>query len=214
MSPSADRESPAAAFAPLPFVTASAWAERLVVQIDELLVEQAHLEKKAAAAAISFLFRLPADAAAQRGLSQLAREELVHFERTLRLLAARGVAFVRQPPSAYAERLKEAVRRAQPERLIDELLLAAIIEARSHERMALLAEACRDPLPEVASFYAELCAAEARHAPLYQELAALLAEPAAVAERHAALGAHEAAVLRALPPGPRLHSGVAAEAEL
>ncbi len=206
--PSEDRQRDVAV-APLPFITPPAWAERLVPQVDELLVEQAHLEKKAAAAAVAFLFRVPTEPRAQRGLSQLAREELVHFERTLRLLRSRGVPFAPQAPSAYAERLKAAVRRTMPERLVDELLVAAIIEARSHERMLLLAAACRAPLPEVAAFYAELCAAEARHAPLYVELAAAVLPPAAVAARHAELAAHEATVLRALPAAPRLHSGVA-----
>lgn len=195
---------------PTRYVTPLAWAQAQAPHRDELLVEQAHLEKKAAAAAMQFLFRVPAPAAALRGLSALAREELVHFERTLRLLDRRGVPFGPQAPAAYAERLKQGCARTMPERLVDELLVAAVIEARSHERMQLLADARRADDVELADFYADLVEAEARHAPIYVELAAHVAPPEVVDARHAALLAHEAAVLRALPFAPRLHSGAPA----
>ncbi len=189
------------------YATPAAWAVAQVPHRSELLVEQAHLEKKAAAAAMQFLFRVPAPAAALRSLSALAREELVHFERTLKLLERRGIAFVAQTPSPYAEQLKRGCARTMPERLVDELLVAAAIEARSHERMQLLAAACQRDDAELAAFYADLVDAEARHAPLYIELAAAVAAPELVAARRDALAVHEAAVLRALPFAPRLHSG-------
>ena len=113
------------------YATPAAWAVAQLPHRGELLVEQAHLEKKAAAAAMQFLFRVPASAAALRGLSALAREELVHFERTLRLLERRGIAFAAQAPSPYAEQLKRGCARTMPERLVDELLVAAAIEARA-----------------------------------------------------------------------------------
>jgi tRNA-(ms[2]io[6]A)-hydroxylase len=191
------------------FVTPAAWATAQRPHLRELLVEQAHLEKKAAAAAVQFLFRLPAGTTALRGLSALAREELVHFERTLRLLAQRGIPFATLAPGPYAERLKQHVASTMPERLVDELLVAAVIEARSHERMALLRDAVGDVDAELAAFYDELVAAEARHAPLYLELAAEVAPGVAVGARYDAWLAHEAAILRALPWAPRLHSGVA-----
>jgi tRNA-(ms[2]io[6]A)-hydroxylase len=198
---------PAGALSPLPYATPSHWAPTLVGHLDTLLVDQAHLEKKAAAGAVSFLFRVPGGADAQRALSALAREELVHFERALRLLAARGVAFMPLPPAAYAERLKAAIARTMPERLADELLVAAIIEARSCERMGLLADALQAVDPEAAAFYADLCEAEARHQSLYVELAAELLPAAALAARWQHLARHEAAVLAALPVVPRLHGG-------
>ena len=192
--------------------TPRAWADAQLPHRAELLLEQAHLEKKAAAAAVQFLFRLPMDAARHRRLSALAREELVHFERTLKLLDARGIVFAAIAPSPYAERLKAAVARTMPARLADELLVAAVIEARSHERLELLAHAYAAVDPELAAFAAELVDAEARHAPLYVELAASLLPAAELAARHHALLAHEAEVLRALPFAPRLHSGAPAAA--
>ena len=194
--------------APLPYVTPEIWARSLVPHTATLLVDQAHLEKKAAAAALSFLFRVPGGAEAQRGLSVLAREELVHFERTLRLLAARGIPFAPQPPAAYAERLKTAIGRTMPQRIADELLVAAIIEARSCERMAELARALRSADEELAAFYSDLCEAEARHQSLYVELAANVLPAPELAQRWRALCEHEATVLRSLPWTQRLHGGV------
>lgn len=191
----------------LRYATPAGWAAAQWPHRAELLVEQAHLEKKAAAAAISFLFRVPMDERSQRALSALAREELAHFERSLKLLGQRGIAFGPQPPSAYAEKLKQGIARTMPDRVVDELWVAALIEARSHERMELLATAFAAEDPELAEFYRDLCAAEARHAPLYLDLAAGCASPELVAARGASLSAHEAAVMQALPFAARLHSG-------
>jgi tRNA-(ms[2]io[6]A)-hydroxylase len=194
----------------LALATPPDWAARTAAHTDELLLEQAHLEKKAAAAAVTFLFRLPGDEHAQRQLSTLAREELVHFERALRLLMARGIGYRAQASSGYAEQLKKAIRKDLPGRLCDELLVAAIIEARSHERMQLLAAALAGSDAEVSAFYSELCAAEVRHERLYQELAGLVVPAAEVARRRRELAAHEASVLSALPWSARLHGGLAA----
>ena len=196
----------------LPFVTPPSWADTMRPHTAELLVEQAHLEQKAAATAMSFMFRLRGGVEWQRVLSALAREELVHFERTLRLLDRRGIAFDRLLPSGYAERLKAAVTATMPVRLVDELLVSAIIEARSCERMALLAEVLRAHDHELAAFYSDLCEAEARHESAYVAIATELA-PQHVTPRLQALGRHEAAVLRQLPRSARLHGG-SAEAPL
>lgn len=187
--------------------TPPAWATAMLPHADELLLEQAQLEKKAAAAAVQFLFRLPIAAESHRELSALAREELVHFERTLRILERRGIAAGPQEPSPYAERLKAVVARTMPERLADELLVAAVIEARSHERLRLLAAAFAASDAELAEFYGGLAEAEARHAPLYVELAAALLGTTAASARHDVVLQHEAGVVRALPWSPRLHSG-------
>jgi len=128
---------PRVAIAPTP----RGWAATMVADLDHLLVEQGHLEKKAAANALACLFKWPDRPSLQEPLSRLAREELVHFERVLRLLRERGSGFRAQRPSSYAPRLKQIVRRQDPGRLLDELLVGAVIEARSSERMGLLAAA-------------------------------------------------------------------------
>ena len=193
---------------PQAFVTPPSWAEAQLPHIDTLLLEQAHLEKKAAAGALAFLFRLPMDGGLHRQLSALAREELLHFERALKLLEQRGVAFVAQESSGYAAELKKVVRRDLAGSLTDELLIAAIIEHRSHERMSLLADATAQVAPAVSRFYADLCPAEERHEGLYLELATLVAADESVRQRHAELLGCEALVLQQLPFVPRLHGGL------
>ena len=191
-----------------PFRTPASWAEAQLPHLDTLLLEQAHLEKKAAAFAIAFLFRLPLHPALHSQLSKLGREELMHFERTIKLLGQRGITFAPLKASNYASELKKAARTDLNERLADELLIASIIEHRSHERMSLMAVATRIQAPDVAAFYADLCPSEERHEKLYLDLAALVIDAQAVSNRHAELLEHERQVLGRLPFSNRLHSGL------
>jgi tRNA-(ms[2]io[6]A)-hydroxylase len=98
-------------------------------------------------------------------LSPLAREELEHFELVLGLLQRRGMALRPLPAPVYGASLTAAVRKGEPERMLDSFLVAGLIEARSHERMALLA--AHSPDPELRALYGELLASEARHFGLY-----------------------------------------------
>ena len=195
-------------FPGLAWATPSTWAKSVVAHVPDLLLEQALLEKKAAAAATTFLFRVPSDPDAHRALSALAREELVHFERTLRLLQQRSLPLASQSPGPYAERLKSAVAADMPLRLCDELLVAAIIEARSCERMRLLADELQDTEPTLTAFYRDLVAAEERHHEVYLEIAVTIVPLSVVAERWQRLWQHEAAVLQSIPWLPRLHGGL------
>ncbi len=172
--------------------------------LDEVLLDHAHCERKAAGTALRLLFQYPDHAALQAPLAALAREELSHFEQVLAQLARRGLVFRRQRPSAYAGRLRERVRARDPERLVDTLLCCALIEARSRERLGLLADVLPDP--ELAAFYRRLERAEARHQARYVELARAIAPAEAVRARLAELASHEAAVIASGPPAARLHA--------
>jgi tRNA-(ms[2]io[6]A)-hydroxylase len=184
--------------------TPAGWSARALARLDEVLVDHAHCEKKAASTAVSLLFRYPERTEIAAPLSRLAREELLHFEQVLAQLGARGVPLVHQRPAPYAAELLRAVRPAEPERLLDTLLCMALIEARSCERLGLLGDALGpDPL---GAFYRALIAAEARHQAAYVALATSVAPAPAVHARLRALAAHEAAVLAASPPLPRLHA--------
>lgn len=181
------------------------WTARALARLDELLLDHAHLEKKAAGTAVALLFRHPDRRALQEPLARLAREELAHFEEVLAQLDRRGVPFRPQRAAPYAGRLHAAVRPEEPARLLDTLLVAALIEARSCERMALLAEALPGVDDALARLYRGLLAAEARHHGAYVGLALELFPEAEVRARLAELAAHEAAVLAAGPPLPRMH---------
>jgi len=119
--------------------SSDAWLEQALADPDTLLLDHAHCERKAAGAALQLMFRYPSDGGLARVLSPLAREELEHFERVQALLERRGVPLRPLQAPAYGSELGGQVRRREPDRLLDSLLVAGLIEARSHERMALLA---------------------------------------------------------------------------
>ncbi len=190
--------------------TSHAWLPWALEHLDSIVLDHAHCEKKAASTALGLIFRYAQHAALMVPLARLAREELAHFEQMLATLDRRGQPFVRLTPSPYAGRLMAAVRTHEPARLVDTLICAALIEARSCERMGLLAAGLRAHEPELADLYAGLLASEARHHDTYLDLvrAAGVVSEAELRARLTELAAHEAAVVADAPWGePRLHNG-------
>jgi tRNA-(ms[2]io[6]A)-hydroxylase len=181
--------------------TNDAWVRAACADLPTLLLDHAHCEKKAASTAVRFLFKYAEWPRLVQAMSKLAREELLHFERVLAELKARGLELRALQSSGYAAQLFEAAR---PNSTVDEMLVCALIEARSHERFERLAEAVPDA--RLRRFYADLGEAEARHGTLYVELA----EDAArgpVEDRLAELTAREAEIV-ARPNQPlRMHAG-------
>jgi tRNA-(ms[2]io[6]A)-hydroxylase len=182
--------------------TPADWGVRAARAIDAILLDHAHCEKKAAGAALQLVFRYPSQTRVVAAAAALAREELAHFERVLGALAERGLSFRPQRPSPYGARLHALIRRAEPQRLLDLLLVSALIEARSCERFGRLAEALDDPA--LAGLYRELLASEARHHGVYLELATGVSSEAPARLR--ALAAAEAEILREPAGFPRLHT--------
>jgi len=179
------------------------WLERALAGVDEILLDHAHCEKKAASTATSLLFRYPEHRSLLAPLAELAREELAHFTLVLGHLEARGGRLARQVPSPYAGELMRALRPDEPQRAVDTLLCLSLIEARSCERMKLLADALDDePLRRL---YASLLASEARHHQCYVDLATSLAPSAEVRARLRELARHEAEVIARAPAMARLH---------
>ena len=182
-----------------------AWVLRALDSLDDLLLDHAHCEKKAAGTAMNLIFRYQEDAGIAAALSVIAREELRHFERMLGVLRERGIAFGRQRPSPYASELMREVRQGEPQRMLDTLLCCALIEARSFERMGLLADALADA--NLAGLYRSLLASEARHHATYLDLATARFPAEEVALHLQRLAHHEARVLRGpVPEEVRMHS--------
>lgn len=184
--------------------TDPSWAPRAAAAIDVVLLDHCHLEKKAASTALTLIFRYPEHVALARPLSELAREELSHFELVLGQLEHRGVAYERLRPAPYAGKLMKIVREDEPDRLLDTLLSCAFIEARSCERMKLLAEALEEP--PLVKLYRGLLASEARHHGLYVDLARTIFGRAVSDARLPEIAAHEAQVIAEAPREPRLHN--------
>lgn len=184
--------------------TSTDWLERALAGVDEILLDHAHCEKKAASTAVSLLFRYPQHASLLAPITELAREELAHFKLVIEHLNARGRPFARQVPSTYAAELMAAMQPNEPRRAVDMLLCLALIEARSCERMKLLAEHLDDPA--LRALYTGLLASEARHHQCYVDLAATLAPAAEVRARLRELALHEAFVIARAPRVVRLHA--------
>src|SRR6056297_3922650 len=149
---------------PVSWVDAAAATDALPL----MLVDHANCEKKAASTALAMLFRYEEHELLSERLSRLAREELRHFEQVRRHMRLRGIEWRRVPASRYAAGLAAAVRKDEPGRLVDRLIVGAFIEARSCERFAMLAPRLD---AELGKFYAGLLASEARHFRHYLELA-------------------------------------------
>ena len=149
---------------PQDWVDAAAGPEALPV----LLVDHANCEKKAASTALAMLFRYEEHELLTERLSRLAREELRHFEQVRQRMRACGIRWRPVSAARYAAGLARSLRGAEPGRLVDRLVIAAFIEARSCERFALLAPRLE---PVLGRFYSGLLASEARHFQHYLELA-------------------------------------------
>ena len=155
-----DAPVPANIAAFLETATPDAWLDEACRQIPAMLLDHANCELKAASTALGFLYRYPERTALAQRMSRLAREELRHFEQVRSIMDDMDIPFERLSASRYAGGLREVVRHDEPDKLLDLLLIGALIEARSCERFAKIAPR----LPErLARFYGGLLASEARH---------------------------------------------------
>ncbi|HEX4389462.1 MAG TPA: tRNA-(ms[2]io[6]A)-hydroxylase [Steroidobacteraceae bacterium] len=179
------------------------WLSGALAHWQDLLIDHANCEKKAASSALALMFAYPEDARLSVALARLAREELRHYEQVTRVMATLGVAFTRQRPGRYAQALRTELRRGEPHRKLDLLLANALIEARSAERFRLLAPHLSPPL---AALYGELGVSEARHFELYVGFARAAA-PSEWAARLAELARREAELVRLPERLVRFHSG-------
>jgi tRNA-(ms[2]io[6]A)-hydroxylase len=148
--------------------TPQGWIDAALQNLDILLIDHAQCEKKAASTALMMIHRYPDREELLNKLSRLAREELRHFEQVLDIMKSRGVKYQALSAARYARTLREQVRHQEPHRLIDTLIIGAIIEARSCERFAALAPFLDE---ELAKYYRFLLKSESRHFKDYLALA-------------------------------------------
>jgi tRNA 2-(methylsulfanyl)-N6-isopentenyladenosine37 hydroxylase len=187
--------------------TPASWAPCAARDIPALLSDHAHCELKAAASAMTLLRHHGSRPGLAVRLLPLVREEFDHFQRVLRELALRGVALAPDRPSPYTRGLLAAAGapRKRGDGYVGALLVAALIELRSHERFERMLEC--EALEGLHPLVAPLAEAEARHGQLFLELACEAEPEPQVREAFERLATAEARVLAEAPAGPRVHSG-------
>jgi tRNA-(ms[2]io[6]A)-hydroxylase len=194
---------------PLLSRTPIAWGRAVLADPVPLLVDHAFLEKKAANNAMELMTHWPNEwfPGWVEAMTGIARDEAAHLAQVVRLLMRRGGRLARSHKNSYANALRGLVRRGEPVEIVDRLLVSALIEARSCERFAVLAEASEDG--ELSAFYSALFASELGHYKVFLKLANKIGPEAAVEARWQQMLAAEARILTEQPPGPRIHSGLA-----
>ena len=180
------------------------WAVALAADLQSLLVDHANCELKAANTALALMHRYAERDTLVWRMSRLAREELRHYEQVRKLMRSLGIAWVSLGASDYASGLRAAVTGEEPLRLIDTLIVGALIEARSCERFALLVPHLPAP---VAGLYSGLLASEARHFEHYLALASEVAGDLDVGARIARLRTTEQELVSTPATELRFHSG-------
>ena len=184
--------------------TAFAWVEQALANLDIVLLDHSHCERKAAGVALNLMFRYPSNPKLVRQLTAIAQEELQHFDQVNQILEDRGIALAPLASPPYGASLNKQIRPLEPDRLLDTLLVCGLIEARSHERLGLLGTHCPDE--KLAKFYRSLMASEARHYGIYWTLADTYFDRAIVNQRLEILAQAESKILATLHPEPRIHS--------
>jgi len=182
------------------------WLTQVDEHLEDILIDHAHCEKKAAGCAMNLIFAYVDKPALCAELAEIVNEELEHFLLVLDLLKRRGIVFRRLTPSLYGQQLNALVRKFEPQRAVDRLLVACLIEARSCERFALLKEHLRGRDPELADFYESLFESEARHHTTYVRMAKLFQDEDQVKQRLRELAEEEAKIIADVYPLPRMHS--------
>ena len=156
----------------LPCKTPQLWIDNALANPELLLIDHANCEKKAASTALNLMYRYVDNFDLLNKMSRLAREELRHFEQVIAIMKRRNIEYRQITASRYAVKLREAVRPNDPDKLVDILIVGALIEARSCERFARIAPFLDQ---ELETFYLSLLKSEGRHFKDYLTLALTIA---------------------------------------
>ncbi len=185
-------------------LTSDEWINLALSNPIEILIDHAHCERKAAGVAIQLMFRYPSEPNLAEVLSPIAREELEHFEKILYFLKELGYPLKALKPPPYGAELAKNIRKEEPFRMLDSFLLAGLIEARSHERLSLLA--LNSSNKSFKTLYESLLESEARHFGVYWKLAQTKFSKAETFMRLEELSKLESEILSGIPFAPRVHS--------
>jgi len=180
----------------LQFETETSWAEIAKVNLQQILTDHAFLEQKAASNAVSIIINYSEETALVKEMSSIAIEEMQHFKMVHLLMVKRGMVLGREQKNDYAIRLQKFFNKTKDrtEALIQRLLVAALIEARSCERFKVFSENMEDQ--ELSKFYSNLMISEANHYTTFLKFAREYQEREIVDQKWNALLAFEAEMMK------------------
>jgi tRNA 2-(methylsulfanyl)-N6-isopentenyladenosine37 hydroxylase len=179
------------------------WIQSVNQDPQAVLSDHAHCEKKAALMAISLINRYTHKPELVRAMAELAQEEMQHFAMVIDKLDERGYSLDYDAGDEYVQRLHSAMRKNEPHRLLDALIVASLVEARSCERFSLLSEHCTDD--DLKTFYRSLLESEAKHRSEFLKLARLYYKREKVDARLKELSEIEAEIVMNLQNAATMH---------
>lgn len=180
------------------------WVSVASQNLDKILIDHAHCEKKAAANGMAMISRYPERTSLVKHMISLINEEMEHFAFIVGELERRGVALTKDRGTPYAHRLHDQIRKEEPWKMLDYLLISALIEARSCERFSLLSK-CDDVPRDLRELYHNLLASEAGHYRTFTDIAREYFPADTVKERLRELADIEAHIVRSLDNRPTIH---------
>ena len=185
-------------------ITSNEWIQLALSNPIDILIDHAHCERKAAGVAIQLMFRYPCEPDLAEVLSPIAREELEHFEKILYFLKDLNYSLKTLKPPPYGTELSKSIRKNEPCRMLDSFIIAGLIEARSHERLSLLA--LNSEQESFRLLYQSLLESEARHFGIYWKLAQTKFPKNQINQRFEELSKVESKILSKTFSLPRVHS--------
>ena len=184
--------------------TSPRWLRQVDNHLDQILIDHAHCENKAARTALLLMLRYVENEKLCRKMTDIINDKLQHFHLVCGILKRRDIRFRRLRGSTYGKQLNGLIRRHEPEHAVDLLLVAALIEARSCERFEILHNYLEDN--ELSTFYGGLFESEANHYATYVQLARDFAPAREVSQRLHQLATEEARIIEAGDKHSRMHS--------
>ncbi|AQX04308.1 tRNA-(ms[2]io[6]A)-hydroxylase [Elizabethkingia meningoseptica] len=180
------------------------WANVAESNLEEILTDHAWCEQKAATNAITLITLLPEYPEIVTELLAIAQEELDHFNQVHEIIKARGYVLGRSRKDDYVNDLfKFIVQGSREDLIVDKMLFAAMIEARSCERFKVLTENIKDE--ELKVFYNDLMISEANHYTTFIKFARQLGDPEKVNQRWEEWLEYEAKIIRSYGKKETIH---------
>ncbi|MFK7873544.1 MAG: tRNA-(ms[2]io[6]A)-hydroxylase [Oligoflexales bacterium] len=188
---------------PLKEATPEGWADFVIQDMPSFMQDHAACEQKAAALAMSFVAKYPDRTILVDPMVSLAREELEHFAQVWRLMRKQGLALsAEHHKDEYINRILKSLRHGREERLLDRLVMSALVEARGYERFLLLSDVLEG---DMKSFYRTLGLSEAGHYKIFIKIARHYFEEKDLQESIDRIATVESEVMLDVPFGARLH---------